>query len=41
LSVMSNTGLYWVYAGYIMLCLGIIWQLWFKRLRIRPREEAA
>lgn len=40
LSVMSNTGLYWVYAGYIMLCLGVIWQLWFKRLRTNPGQEA-
>ncbi len=40
LSVASDAGLYWIYAGYISLCLGIIWQLWFKRLRTPRAREA-
>jgi hypothetical protein len=40
LSVISNAGLHWIYAGYIALCLGIIWQLWFKRLRTPRTKEA-
>jgi hypothetical protein len=41
LSVVCNAGLYWIYAGYIALCLGIIWQLWFKRLRTPRTREAS
>jgi hypothetical protein len=28
LSVTSDSGLYLVYSGYWMLCIGVIWQLW-------------
>ena len=28
LAVTSDSGLYMVYAGYILLCAGVIWQLW-------------
>lgn len=27
LQVVRNTGLNWVYAGYILLCVGVVWQL--------------
>lgn len=30
LAVTSDSGLYAVYAGYILLCIGIVWQLWIK-----------
>ena len=39
ISVVSDDGLYVVYSGYISLCLGIIWQLWFKRLKIKNTQE--
>ncbi len=29
LSVTSDSGLYVVYAGYWLLCLGVLWQFWF------------
>ena len=32
LEVVSDTGLNLVYAGYVMLCVGIFWQLWLRRL---------
>ncbi|AQT68871.1 ResB-like family protein [Anaerohalosphaera lusitana] len=32
LSVVSDRGLYFVWAGYAALCLGIVWQLWFVKL---------
>lgn len=31
--IASDSGLYVVYCGYWMLCIGLIWQLWFKNLR--------
>lgn len=30
LQVVSDTGLYVVYAGYWMLCLGVIWHMWLR-----------
>lgn len=43
LSVSSDSGLYLVYAGYWMLCVGIIWQMWFlpiynERKRLKLKE---
>jgi hypothetical protein len=32
LSVTSDSGLYAVYVGYWLLCLGVLWQLWFKHI---------
>ena len=32
LAVTSDSGLYAVYAGYILLCCGVIWQLWITKL---------
>lgn len=32
LSVTSDTGLYFVYAGYLLVCLGVIWQFWGKMI---------
>jgi len=32
LQVVSDTGLYVVYAGYWMLCLGVIWHLWLRHI---------
>lgn len=34
LEVVSDTGLNLVYAGYVMLCVGVFWQLWLRRLSI-------
>ncbi|MBN2588891.1 MAG: cytochrome c biogenesis protein ResB [Sedimentisphaerales bacterium] len=33
LKVTSNSGLYFVYAGYFMLCIGVCWHFWLKKLR--------
>ena len=32
LQVVSDTGLYIVYAGYWLLCLGVIWHFWIRHL---------
>jgi cytochrome c biogenesis protein ResB len=32
LQVVSDTGLYVVYAGYWMLCIGVIWHMWLRHL---------
>ena len=32
LSVSSNSGLILVYTGYAMMCLGVMWQCWFRHL---------
>lgn len=32
LQVVSDTGLYVVYAGYWMLCLGVIWHMWLRHI---------
>jgi len=32
LQVVSDTGLYVVYAGYWMLCLGAIWHMWLRHI---------
>jgi len=32
LMVVSDTGLNVVYVGYVMLCMGVFWQLWLRRL---------
>ena len=32
LSVVSDSGLYVVYAGYWLLCLGVLWQFWFRHI---------
>ena len=32
LSVVSDSGLWLVYVGYILLCSGVIWQLWLRHV---------
>jgi len=32
LSVTSDSGLYAVYGGYWLLCLGVFWQFWFRHI---------
>jgi len=32
LQVVSDTGLYVVYAGYWMLCIGVIWHFWLRHI---------
>ena len=32
LSVASDTGLSAVYAGYLLICLGVFWQFWFRHI---------
>ena len=34
LSVTSDSGLYAVYVGYWLLCLGVLWQFWFRHITI-------
>lgn len=41
LSVYSDTGLYIVYAGYWLLCLGVIWHLWLRHVVTRTRVKSA
>ena len=33
LKVVSDSGLPLVYAGYIMLCLGVVWHMWLRNIR--------
>lgn len=39
LSVVPYTGLYWVYLGYILLCLGVAWQCWLLSIRKTLKQE--
>jgi hypothetical protein len=42
LEVVSDTGLNFVYAGYLMLCVGVFWHLWLREFlvtRIRSKNE--
>jgi len=41
LSVTSDSGLYCVYAGYWMLCLGVIWHFWLRHIvrRLKRKEK--
>jgi hypothetical protein len=32
LSVTSDSGLYAVFGGYLLLCLGLLWQFWFRHV---------
>ena len=40
LRVASDTGLSTVYFGFILLCLGVIWQFWFKKMStwLKPKN---
>ena len=38
LSVTSDTGLYAVFAGFFLLCLGVVWQFWGRLL---PKDMLA
>ncbi len=40
LSVYSDTGLFVVYAGYWMLCLGVIWHLWLRHALARAKLKS-
>ena len=35
LKVTSNSGLNFVYAGYLMLCIGVFWHFWIKKIRTK------
>ena len=39
LSVTSDSGLYTVYGGYWLLCLGVLWQFWFRHIVGRLKES--
>jgi len=39
LMVVSNTGLAVVYAGYWMLCIGVIWHLWLRHIVARIKSK--
>lgn len=43
LMVVSDTGLNLVYAGYLMLCIGVLWHLWLRHLlkAIKPKDTGA
>jgi len=40
LQVVSDTGLYVVYTGYWMLCIGVIWHLWLKHIFSRFKVKS-
>ena len=35
LKVTSDSGLYFVYAGYFLLCVGVCWHFWINKLRTK------
>jgi len=39
LQVVSDTGLYVVYAGYWMLCIGVFWHLWLRHIVARLKTK--
>ena len=39
LSVASDSGLYAVYSGYWLLCLGVFWQFWFRHIKRKTVNE--
>ncbi len=41
LMVVSDTGLNLVYAGYLMLCIGVFWHLWLRHIftRVKLRSK--
>jgi len=41
LMVVSNTGLGVVYAGYWMLCIGVIWHLWLRHIVARIKSKTS
>ncbi len=41
LSVYSDTGLYIVYAGYWLLCLGAVWHFWLRYALTRLKPKSA
>ncbi|HCO93775.1 MAG TPA: hypothetical protein DIU00_07485, partial [Phycisphaerales bacterium] len=40
LQVVSDTGLYVVYAGYWMLCSGVIWHMWIRHIFSRFKAKS-
>ena len=38
LHVTSDTGLYLVYFGFLLLCIGTIWHFWLKHLQAFPKK---
>jgi hypothetical protein len=38
LEVVSDSGLGAVYAGFLMLCIGVFWHLWLRRLSFREQS---
>jgi cytochrome c biogenesis protein ResB len=40
LQVVSDTGLYVVYAGYWMLCIGVIWHMWLRHIFSRSKTKS-
>jgi hypothetical protein len=41
LSVHADTGLYIVYAGYWLLCLGAVWHFWLRHVFTRKESKSA
>lgn len=39
LSVVNNSGVTCVFAGYLLICLGIVWQCWFADIRRVLHQE--
>jgi cytochrome c biogenesis protein ResB len=40
LQVVSDTGLYFVYAGFWMLCIGVIWHMWLRHILTRTKSKS-
>jgi hypothetical protein len=40
LTVTSDTGLGTIYAGYLMLCVGVFWHFWLKHIFIAIKTKA-
>jgi len=41
LQVVSDTGLYVVYAGYWMMCIGVIWHMWLRHIFSRFKVKSS
>jgi len=41
LSVKSDSGLWWVYAGFILVVVGVFWQFWVESVLARMTNKDA
>jgi hypothetical protein len=40
LSVVSNTGLFTVHLGFVLLCAGLFWNMWLNNLKLKTKHGA-